>query len=478
VVIRKQQNKGTIDMNRRFEIVGRFFLALVVASTLGACGSNDTGSPPPVDANASVNIDAGAGVDVTAAEAEPSSATVDATAAEAGPSSATVDASPNEAGASQSAAPNGIVVVNSDYQSSSVSFLDRDGNLLKDGCFNSGSGPQGFTMTLSGDVVLPSQQTIGGDVVIVDRQNAALTWLDPATCAPLRQLAVGTGFASNPHDVVMLSASKAYVSRFEENAEPTPAPGDFDEGDDLLIVDPSQPKILGRIDLKPYAPAGANILPRADRALLAEGKVFVSLNGITADYGSYGVGRVVVVDPTLDQVVDTIDIAGAKDCGALSYLAAERKLLVACDGAYGPEQADTSAIVAIDLSVAPPTVVSLVGAAAVGGLLFSNSSVAALSENNVAAVTLGDLSNSPPDRLWSLSMTGGQPVKVFDSAEGFSLGAVLADVDRGRIVVADGTTTSAAFVRMFDLVAGTLSATKTTNADPSHNLPPRGLSWY
>lgn len=462
-------------MNRRCTISNCLF-ALLGVSVFAACGS-DTGGLPPADGSAGARIDAS--LDAGPVEAGLNNASIDGSDAEAGLNITSIDGSSAEAGASQGAAPNGIVVVNSDYQSSSISFLDRDGNLLKDGCFNSGSGPLGFTMTLSGDVVLPSQQPLGGDVVIVDRQNAALTWLDPVTCTPLRQLAVGTGFASNPHDMVTLSANKAYVSRFEENAKPTPAPGDFDEGDDLLIIDPSQPQILGRIDLKPYAPAGANILPRADRALLAEGKVFVSLNGITADYGSYGVGRVVVVDPTLDQVVDTIDIAGAKDCGALGYLATERKLLVACDGAYGPEQADSSAIVAVDLSVAPPAL-ALVGAATVGGLPFSNSSVAALSENNVAAVTLGDLSNSPPDRLWSLSMTGGQPVKVFDSAEGFSLGAVLADVDKGRIVVADGTTTSAAFVRMFDLVAGTLSATTMTktNADPSHNLPPRALAWY
>ena len=38
----------------------------------------------------------------------------------------------------------GIVVVNSDYSSSSVSFLDRDGNLLMDGCLNYGSGSPGL----------------------------------------------------------------------------------------------------------------------------------------------------------------------------------------------------------------------------------------------------------------------------------------------------------------------------------------------
>jgi hypothetical protein len=149
----------------------------------------------------------------------------------------------------------GIVVVNSNYSEASVSFLDRDGNLLYDGCFNSGTGATGLAPTLSGDVVLPTQVPSGGPVVIIDRDKVfnTLTWLDPVTCTPLRQLAVGTGFNSNPHDIVTLSASKAYVTRFNENGAATPAPDDFDDGDDLLIIDPSQPQILGRIDLKPFA---------------------------------------------------------------------------------------------------------------------------------------------------------------------------------------------------------------------------------
>jgi hypothetical protein len=373
----------------------------------------------------------------------------------------------------------GIVVVNSNYSEASVSFLDRDGNLLYDGCFNSGTGATGLAPTLSGDVVLPTQVPSGGPVVIIDRDKVfnTLTWLDPVTCTPLRQLAVGTGFNSNPHDIVTLSASKAYVTRFNENGAATPAPDDFDDGDDLLIIDPSQPQILGRIDLKPFAPAG--VLPYADRALLAEGVVYVSLNAISSDYAIYGTGRIVMVDPVADQVVGTIDLPGVKNCGAMTYLSAEKKLLVACTGAYSEvQQADTSAIVTIDLGVSPHAVIAQVAAASVGGLPFSNTSLAAWDGNTAFGVTEGNASSLPPDRLWYLPQGGALPSMVFESTEGWALGAVLADAEKGRVLVADGTKLTPAFLRFFDLASGTFTASKTVKTNPTRNLPPRSLAWY
>ena len=437
--------------------------ALLATFALGGCG-DDNGAPLAKDASfadgapANLAMDSGVAQDASASEAAAIDSSVDPTAYNA--------ASPH----------NGIVVVNSDYNSTSISFLDRDGNLLLDGCLNSGTGTPGLAMTLSSDVVLPTQIPAGGPVAIVDRGNNALTWLDPATCAPLRQLAVGTGFASDPHDIVNLSAGKAYVTRYSENGAPTATPDDFDDGNDLLIIDPSQPKILGRIDLKPFAPAG--VLPCADRALYAEGKVFVSLNAISVDFRNYGTGRLVIVDPATDQVTGTIDLPGVKNCGAMTYVAASKKLMVACNGSYTDAQpADSSAIVVIDLSLSPPAIAVKITAAAAGGFPFSNLSLAAWDGNTALALTLGDYSNVPPDRLWSLPLTGAAPAKVFDSVEAFALGAVLADPERGHILVADGTTTGA-LLRVFNVASGAFSAGQTAKTNPAQKLPPRALAWY
>jgi hypothetical protein len=375
-------------------------------------------------------------------------------------------------------ASSGVVALGSDYSASSVSFLDRDGNLLLDGCLNSGSGGPGLAMTLSGDVVLPTQMPAGGPVAIIDRTNVAITWLDAATCAVRGQLAVGTGFASNPHDVVTLSASKAYVTREAGNRKPTPAPGDFDDGNDVLIVDPAGLAIVGRIDLLPYAPAG--VLPRADRALLAQGKVFVSLGAISADYGTYGQGRILVIDPDRDQVTGTIELPGVQNCGAMTYVAGAQRLLVACNGAYGDPaaQAAGSAIVAVDLAQVPPVVVAQVAATTAGGAPLSSLTLAASDGATALGVAVGDFTGNPPDSLWSLPLGGGTPAKVFDSTEGFVIGAVLYDPDRHRVLAADGTMNTAAYLRIFDHAAGSFTAVKTVITNPAHNLPPRSLAFY
>jgi hypothetical protein len=420
-------------------------VALLVFCALSACG-DDLGAPVAIDAATS----------------------------EVGAS-----ALPMDSGIDGGAAPAhlGIAVVNSDYSATSVSFLDRDGNLVKDGCFNSGTGAPGLAMTLSSDVVLPTQVPAGGPVPIVDRGNGAVTWLDPVTCAPLRQLAVATGYLAYPHDVVTLSANKAYVTRYEENAAATPAAGDFDDGSDLLIIDPKQPKILGRIDLKPFAPAG--VQPRADRALVAEGIVFVSLNAISGNFKTYGTGRIVMVDPVADVVTGTLDLPGAKNCGAMTYVPAEKKLMVACGGAYSDaRQIDSSAIVVIDLGVTPPAVAAQILAASVGTLPFSNMALAAWDGKTVLGLTLGDPSAPSMDQLWSLPLAGAPPVKVFESAESWSLGAVLADPERGHVLAADGTTMTGAFLRTFDVAAGTFTAGKTVKTNPTQKLPPRALAWY
>src|SRR5450759_4115743 len=392
------------------------FAILLGLSTTAGCGDDKGGTPRP-----------DSGISETGSSGPALDGSVDAAfvgVSEAGQGGAALDGSVDSGSAGMAT---GIVVVNSDYHSSSVSLLDRDGNLVMDGCLNSGTGNPGLSMTLSGDVVLPTQVSQGGPIAIIDRLNAAITWLDPATCAPLRQLAVGTGFASNPHDVVTLSANKAYVTRADENGKPTAAPGDFDEGNDVLIIDPSQAKILGRIDLAPYAPAGTTLLPRADRALVAGGLVYVSLN--VTDYASYGAGRIVVIDPASDTVVRTIDLPTVKNCGAMAYDAPANRLFIACNGAYGDPagQAAGSAIVAIDLAGSHS---AQFAAATTIGLPFSNLALAVLDGNTAFGVSVGDFSGTPPDSLWSLSLAGAAPLKIFDSAESFAIGAVLVDTER------------------------------------------------
>jgi len=433
-------------------------LAVLAALTLAsACGDDGQGSfnpdatYPGIDASGTA-IDGGAGMGI--------------------------DDSPGAGIDGGAGALASIAVVNSDYTSSSVSLLDRDGNLVADGCLHSGTGTPGLAATLSGDVVLPTQVPVGGPLVLVDRTNAALTFVEPSTCAVLGQLAVSTGFRSNPQDFVALSATKAYVVRQDPNPVPTPALDDFDEGNDLLVVDPSTSKIAGRIDLAPYAPAG--VLPRGHRALLAGDKVFVSLNAISDDYSTYGSGRIVVVNPAVDQVLGVIDMPTVKNCGAMTFVASPPRLLVACAGAYDDPagQAATSGIVAIDLTPPAPVISAQLLASTLGTAPFSNTTIAAIDGSSVLAVAVGDFTGSPPDSLWFLPLDGRAATKVLDSSEGFALGAVVVDPERHMVFANDGTTMSPAFLRTFDFDTGFFIPGKTVKTNPTQKLPPRGLVMF
>jgi hypothetical protein len=401
----------------------------------------------------------------------PGESAIDAASADGAASLSPIDASDIDGGAGPV---RGIVVIHSDYQSSSVSLLDRDGNLLKDGCIHSGSGTPGLSTTLSEDLALPSQMPPGSPVVIIDRGNATLTWLDPATCAPLGQMPVGTGFLANPHDYVQVSASKAYVSRYKPNAVATPAPGDFDDGNDVLIVDPAQQTIVGRIDLLPFTPAG--VLPRADRALLVDGKVYLSLNAVDEKFAVYAMARVLTIDPTIDQVVGLVDVPGMQNCGAMTYLPGEKKLLLACTGDY--VSVAGSGIVALDLGVLPLAVAAVLPAASAGNRAFSNATVAAFDGNTVFGVTLGDFSDTPPDTLWLLALDGTPGVTIHDSTEAFALGSLLVDAERGRVFVVDGTMQKPAWLRIFERMAGRFAETGQVKTNPTQKLPPRGLGWF
>ena len=139
---------------------------------------------------------------------------------------------------------------------------------------------------------------------------------------------------ANPHDIVALADDKAYVTRY--GADPTAA-SPMARGDDVLIVDPRDGTIKGRIDLHPRRAGrgGATVFARPDRAIIAAGKVIVSLNSSDATFATYGEGRLAFIDPLTDQVVQTLALTGLKNCEALDYVPTNQTVLVGCGGAFG-----------------------------------------------------------------------------------------------------------------------------------------------
>ena len=243
--------------------------SLLLGLGLCACGNNnsaparsdaalDQSAPPTPDAGASPRDIGTPGLDsgLLSGDGAPGASETGVATLDDAPGSSDTATAPLDGtlGSSDAGAPTldgeaappavrGMVAVNSDYQSTAVSLLDPDGNVVKDGCINSGTGKPGLTMTLSGDVVLPSQLLTTSPITLIDRGNNVLIWIDPTTCAPLRELDVSTGFTADPHDYVELAPNKAYVTRYEQNTAAKATDTNFDQGNDLLIVDPSQPEI-------------------------------------------------------------------------------------------------------------------------------------------------------------------------------------------------------------------------------------------
>ncbi len=375
----------------------------------------------------------------------------------------------------------GLAVVDSDYTSTSISIVSGAGALVKDDCINSGTQASGkLALTVSGDVTLPSQPQRGNQLWLVDRGNAALTVLDPVTCAVSNQISVGTGFISNPHDVVALSDTKAYVTRYNKNKLP---PNANATGDDVLIVDLAAGSVTGRIDLSTYAASvtGKDIQARPDRAVIAAGKVFVSLGSQDDMFDAAGAGRLVVIDPATDAVTSTVELTGLKGCSGMSYVDAAKTIFVACDGTFSEANPlALSGVALVDVSVTPP-VVHVVAASTFGANPVNSFWIAPLSSQLAFAGTYGMFADAThdvaavPDAVFSFNPMGGAPTSRL-TADAFDLGRGAAG---GTAFFASDATPTKPRIHVF-AATGTAAPTETTafDPDPARGLPPREIAWY
>ncbi len=376
----------------------------------------------------------------------------------------------------------GLAVLSSDYSATSLSLVDPTTHtVVHDDCVDSNTVPPTLSLALSGDVALPSHAQKGGDVLLIDDGNSALTWVDPQTCKIRHQLSVG-GFKALPHDVISVSATKAYVTRFATNANPTTDPMTF--GADLLIINPSsspQPTIVGRIDLAPYAApvAGAVIEARPDKGVLVGDKLYVTLASQSNGYKATGVGRIVVVDTTTDQVSGMIDIASLAGCARMEYVAATQLLYVDCGGSSSAaDESQTSGIARIDLSGAAPTVKDTLPATWLGTQPLNFSWVAPVSDTQVWTATFGAFDSTSgaqtaADAIWSINPVLETSMMSIQGGA-FNLGRVAFLASPPTLFVPDADMTHP-LVHVLDLGG---AAAVDIDANPSQHLPPREVAWY
>ncbi|MCD6379293.1 hypothetical protein J7M07_02450, partial [bacterium] len=153
--------------------------------------------------------------------------------------------------------------------------------------------------------------------------------LDPASAfSTLRQFSVGDG--SNPQDIVFVSDSKAYVTRYDSN--------------DLWIVNPSTGAHTGTVDLSQLADSDG--LCEMDKMIIIGNHLFITIQRI--DRNNYwlpsGISYIAVVDCAADTLLDTnpgqtgiqpIELSHTNPFSNIQYNPYTDRLYVSCVGSWG-----------------------------------------------------------------------------------------------------------------------------------------------
>ena len=373
-----------------------------------------------------------------------------------------------------------LVVVSTDYASTSVAIVGFDGTVHAPAILTSGSEAPGLSVALSGDVVAASERATDGRVVLIDRYPAsAITWLEPRAPEAPTQLDVQTGFASNPQDVLDLGDGRALVARYESNLDAGREP--FDAGSDLLVVDTRTPAVVGRIDLGPAMTGAApGILPRPARLRRVGDRVAVLLAAYSADFSDSADARVALVDPAQGTVDGFVVLDGLRGCSAFDVAPSGTRLLVGCSGTFGGTSTpsiDDAGLAVIDRSDAGELVVSSrVGADALTGDPLGFAAVFT-SESTALTTTFGRLDGGArPDRLLSVDLATGAFEELLTSeSEPFTLGDVRCALACGACFVADA---GRDFVHRIAIEEGQIGGVSSIEIDDGLDLPARYLGAY
>lgn len=386
-----------------------------------------------------------------------------------------------DAGGAGEPCPRGIAVASSDYQSTNVSLLGTDGSVLSSSFISSASAATGLSSPLTGDVVLPTARSAGADLVLIDRFPASvLTWVDLSSGAVRAQLGVGTGFAANPHDYVPVDEQRAFVTRYETNPDPGRQP--LDRGGDLLLIDPSRPALVSRVDLAGALDRDASeYLPRADRAVRVGARVYVLLSAYSADFSRSADSRLVALDAVSGAVVDVLVLAGLHGCGALAVAPGGDELGVSCTGDFaGDSAADLTTAGLVRVALAPGLREVTRFHALDLGEDNPGFSLSYVDATHVALVTFGafapDGSPERGDVLLEVELTSGAARDVLHSErEPFTLGDVRCEPACGACFATDA---GRGVVHRFDSAGGTLGERREIVVDTAIGLPPRYLGAY
>lgn len=376
-----------------------------------------------------------------------------------------------------------LVVVNSDYQSSSVAIVGYDGEVLSSAIVSSASETTGLSVPLSKDTVLPTTRITGGDVLLLDREQAVLTVLDPISATVTRQIKLATGFnGANPQDVLEVGPDKLYVSRYGANANAGAEP--FDAGSDVLVVDRDSGEIDGRIDLaSAMAGAAEGILPNPSRLVKRDDHAFLLLSAYSKNFSMSDDGRVAVIDATNDEVASFAIVTGMRGCSGLAIAPSGGRLAVGCSGTFGGDlvpSLDDSGVVVFsvgangDLDEEARFSAEDLGGDPISFSLSFGSDDALLVASFGSKNETGD--QGRPDRLMSLDIATGAAQELARSeAKPFTIGEVRCEPSCGVCFAADAEHLGVVRVPLASEQPGDAERLP---IDDGIGLPPRYLGGY
>jgi hypothetical protein len=376
--------------------------------------------------------------------------------------------------------PAGIAVTLSDYSSTQIALSSLDGTTLSESFLSSASTKtDGLAFALSGDVTLPSSPPLSGRVVVIDRFGTnVITWADPRTALVLAQLAIGTGFESNPVDYLELDTERALVTRYGENTSPGREP--HDRGGDVLLLDTRSFQILDSIEL----PRHEGLPPRPSAMTRVGDRVLIALGRSALDFKTTGDAELVSLDATSLELQSTLTLPGLKACGRPVPSPDKTRLALACTGEIdvdgNAKDLSQSALLLLDPSVDPPREIQRFRALDLGsGAL--QSEVAFAAENLVLLKTQTPLGGATNNRWLALNLASGELSTIIQAApdsrgkgRGIVYGGMFCAPGCSTIcLVADGAEKTLERVRV---QADSFELLTPVRVEQAVGLPPRDLA--
>jgi hypothetical protein len=269
----------------------------------------------------------------------------------------------------------------------------------------------------------PAARWALGRVYVVNRFGADnIQVLDPANdFATLLQFSVGNG--TNPQDIAVVSASKAYVTLLN--------------ADYLLVVNPATGAPLDSIPLVDFADADG--IPEATKLIVYGERLFVALQRLFA-FAPTAYSSVAVVDLTTDTVVDAdpvepgaqaIRLSGRNPVSDFAVDPSSGRLLIATAAAYGVN--DDGGVEGID-----PAALTTTGFETTEALLGGEVNDIAVGAGGERFAVRSGFNFDDPSAVVGYATDTGLVAQTVYATAGFSLGDIETN-DRGELWVCDRT---------------------------------------